>query len=223
MAAETSSQGVGGISPISISALQHVIYCLRQAALIHLEQMWADNSFTAKGHVFHKVADKPGGRKVRGVRREMALPLACKRLNLVGKADCVEFHETENGGETPFPIEYKRGKPKLHRADEVQLCAQAFCLEEMTGQKVPEGALYYGLTKRRVAVPFDEELRNLTQQAALSFGGVLASGKTPPAQFKSSRCRACSLLELCRPKIATRSVVEWREKTVESLLQESSQ
>jgi CRISPR-associated protein Cas4 len=131
--------------PIPLSALQHAVYCLRQAALIHLERVWAENRFTAEGRVLHAVADKGGSRKARGLRRIMALPLACRRLNLVGVSDVVEFHPAPgaDGADTPYPIEYKRGKPKLHRADEVQLCAQALCLEEMTGKQVPEGALFY--------------------------------------------------------------------------------
>lgn len=112
--------------PIPLSAVQHAVYCLRQAALIHLERLWAENRFTAEGDVLHAVADKGGSRKARGVRRVMALPLGSRRLNLVGVADMVEF--APDG--TAFPVEYKRGKPKLHRADEAQLCAQALCLEE---------------------------------------------------------------------------------------------
>src|SRR5690606_21409669 len=116
----------------------------------------------------------------RGVRRVMALPLACKRLGFAGTADLVEFHPRLEGGERPYPVEYKRGKPKLHRADEVQLCAQALCLEEMTGINVPEGALFYAETKRRLVVPFDAELRRLTEETAAAFAEVVASGVTPP-------------------------------------------
>lgn len=114
--------------------------------------------------MLHAVADKGGARKARGVRRAMVLPLACRRLNIAGVADVVEFHPAPDGDETAFPIEYKRGKPKLHRADEVQLCAQALCLEEMTGGSVPAGALFYAETKRRTEVPFDAELRALTEE-----------------------------------------------------------
>src|SRR5204863_2546146 len=111
--------------PIPISALQHAVYCLRQAALIHIERVWAENRLTAEGRVLHDVAHEAGERKGRrGVRRVTALPLACRRLNIVGVADLVEFR-AEADGETAFPIEYKRGKAKLDRADEVQLCAQA--------------------------------------------------------------------------------------------------
>src|SRR6185312_5790840 len=149
--------------PIPLSALQHAVYCLRQAALIHLERLWAENRFTAEGKVLHISADDPGRRKMRGIRRVNALPLASKRLGIAGVADLVEFRRLGDA-EVPFPIEIKRGKAKLHRADEVQLCAQALCLEEMTGSAVPQGALFYGETKRRVVVAFDAELRQLTER-----------------------------------------------------------
>lgn len=205
--------------PIPLSALQHAVYCLRQAALIHVERMWADNRFTAEGHVMHAVADKGGGRRVRGTRRAMALPLASRALNLVGVADVVEFIPS-GGGETAFPIEFKRGKPKLHRADEVQLCAQALCLEEMTGRPVPEGALFYGETRRRVVVPFDEELRRLTLDTVAALAQVFATGETPPPTPQRQRCRACSLLSLCRPDTVARPVRAWRRRMVEKSLAE---
>ncbi len=143
--------------PIPLSALQHAVYCMRQAALIHVERAWEENRFTAEGLVLHEVAHKPGLRRQKGLRRVTALPLACRRLNLAGVADLVEFRAGPEG-ETAYPVEYKRGKAKLHRADEVQLCAQALCLEEMIGCPVPEGALFYAETKRRLAVPFDAGL-----------------------------------------------------------------
>jgi len=154
--------GSGDGEPIPLSALQHAVYCLRQAALIHLERLWEENRLTAEGRVLHSVAEKPGERKARGVRRVMALPLASQRLGIAGIADLVEFRVGKDGREIPYPVEYKRGKAKLHRADEVQLCAQALCLEEMTGATVPEGALFYAETKRRMAIPFDAGLRALT-------------------------------------------------------------
>lgn len=199
--------------PIPLSALQHAVYCLRQAALIHLERLWAENRFTAEGDVLHAVADKGGSRQARGVRRVMALPLASRRLNLAGVADLVEFR-----GATPFPVEYKRGKPKLHRADEVQLCAQALCLEEMTGQPVPEGALFYAQTKRRVTVPFDADLRALTETAAADLAALFSHDRTPPPTAQKSRCRACSMLELCRPETVARPVRQWRDRMLDRAL-----
>ena len=209
-----------GSDPIPLSALQHAVYCLRQAALIHIERVWADNRFTAEGHVLHAVADKGGTRKARGVRRVMALPVASKRLGIAGTADLVEFHPGADGVEVPYPIEYKRGKPKLHRADEVQLCAQALCLEEMTGLAVPAGALFYAETKRRLAVPFDAELRRLTEELAAATADVFRSGVTPPPTTRRERCRACSLRELCRPEAAGRPVLAWRARMVSRLLAE---
>lgn len=205
-------------NPIPISALQHAVYCLRQAALIHIERVWAENRFTAEGRVLHDVAHEVGARKSRGVRRVNALPLACRRLNIAGVADVVEFHGGPDG-ETAFPIEYKRGKPKLHRADEVQLCAQALCLEEMTGRPVPGGALFYGETKRRVVVPFDAALRKLTEDTALAFGALVAEGCTPSPVWKPSRCRACSLIELCRPKAMAKSALGFRLRAIAAALE----
>ena len=206
--------------PIPLSALQHAVYCLRQAALIHLERLGAENRFTAAGNVLHAIADKGGKRQARGVRRLMSLPLASGRLNVAGVADVVEF-PVADGRETPFPIEYKRGKPKLHRADEVQLCAQGLCLEEMTGAPVPAGALFYAETKRRVVVPFDTDLRALTEATAADLARVLASGETPPPTPLISRCRACSLHDLCRPKAVGRGVIAWRARMVTAALEQS--
>lgn len=207
--------------PFPLSALQHAIYCLRQAALIHVERAWADNRFTAEGHVLHAVADKGGQRRARGVRRVMALPIASKRLGFAGTADVVEFHAGAGGVEVPYPIEYKRGKPKLHRADEVQLCAQALCLEEMTSVAVPEGALFYAETKRRLTVPFDLDLRRLTEETALAFAEAFTSGVTPPPTPRRERCRACSLAEICRPQAVMRPVAAWRARMVSRLLDEA--
>ncbi|MFN3076050.1 MAG: CRISPR-associated protein Cas4 [Alphaproteobacteria bacterium] len=207
-----------GDEPIPLSALQHAVYCLRQAALIHLERLWEENRFTAEGHVLHISADKGGERRTRGVRRVMALPLAAKRLGIAGVADLVEFHKSADAAETPYPVEYKRGKAKQHRADEVQLCAQALCLEEMTGQTVPEGALYYAETRRRVVVSFDASLRALTEKTIDDVRAVFTSLQTPPPVFRADRCRACSLLDLCRPKASARPARQWRERMLASLL-----
>lgn len=203
--------------PIPLSALQHAIYCMRQAALIHIERVWAENRFTAEGRVLHDVTHEAGSRRDKGVRRVTALPLACRRLNLAGVADLVEFRPGE-GGETAFPVEYKHGKPKRHRADEVQLCAQALCLEEMTGRPVPEGALFYGETRRRVVVPFDAELRKLTEDTATAFAALVTDGRTPPPVWRAERCRACSLLELCRPKVMTKSALGFRNRALAAAL-----
>jgi len=203
--------------PIPLSALQHAVYCLRQAALIHLERLWAENLFTAEGHVLHISADKAGSRKSRGVRRVTALPIGSCQYGVAGIADLVEFH-TGPDGETPFPVEYKRGKPKLHRADEVQLCAQGLCLEEMTGHSVPEGALYYAQTKRRVIIPFDHELRQITTETLAELREVFKTLRTPPAKYRADRCNACSLIELCRPKMLSKQAARWREQSLAAIL-----
>jgi CRISPR-associated exonuclease Cas4 len=207
--------------PIPLSALQHAVYCTRQAALIHIEQLWEENRFTAEGRVLHEVVHEPGLRRQKGLRRVMALPLASKRLNLSGVADLVEFRAGPDG-DTAYPVEYKRGKAKLHRADEVQLCAQALCLEEMTERPVPEGALFYAETKRRLAVPFDAALRRLTEETALQLGELFAAGRTPPAIWRADRCRACSLIELCRPKVTGKSAIDYRTRAIAAALDEGN-
>lgn len=206
------------MEPIPISALQHAVFCLRQAALIHLERLWAENRFTAEGDVLHAVSDKGGSRKTRGARRVLALPLASRQLNLIGTADLVEFRPIEDG-EQAFPVEYKRGKPKLHRADEVQLCAQGLCLEEMTGRPVPEGALFYAQTKRRVVVPLDADLRALTEATVVELADVFVTERTPPPTPHRSRCRTCSLIELCRPEAVLRPVRQWRDRMLSKALE----
>jgi CRISPR-associated exonuclease Cas4 len=206
--------------PIPLSALQHAVYCLRQAALIHLERMWAENRFTAEGRVLHVSADEPGRRKVRGIRRVNALPLASRRLGIAGVADLVEFH-CVGDAEVPFPIEIKRGKSKVHRADEVQLCAQALCLEEMTGVAVPDGALFYAETKRRLPVVFDAELRDLTEATIAELRDIFGTLRTPPPTLHKARCKSCSLLDLCRPAVAARPASAWRHRMIDRLLSDA--
>lgn len=201
--------------PIPLSALQHAVYCLRQAALIHIERLWEENRFTAQGQVLHQAIDEPGARRRRGVRRVSSMPLSSRHLGIVGVADLVEFPD---GSPTPFPVEFKRGKPKPHRADEVQLCAQALCLEEMLGVPVPQGALFYAETKRRQAVDFTDDLRALTQDTIHALAGLFSSGNTPPAIYRADKCRACSLIELCRPKAGARSAKAWMEREIAGLL-----
>lgn len=178
---------------IPLSALQHYLFCPRQCALIHVEQQWRENSATAEGRILHDRVDGGAPDRRQGVRIVRSLVLRSLALGLSGKADAVEFH-----GSQPFPVEYKRGRPKSHRADEVQLCAQALCLEEMFGLPVPEGALYYGQTRRRQAVAFDAALRELTAQVAADTRQMIESRRTPPPCHRPG-CRNCSLVEICRP------------------------
>ena len=151
--------------------------------------------------MLHVAADKPGRRRARGVRRVTALAIGSPRLGIAGVADLVEF-SGESGCEIAFPVEYKRGVPKRHRADEVQLCAQALCLEDMTGQSVPAGALFYAETKRRTEIVFDSDLRAFDSSTIEALRDVFSSRLTPLPAQQRSRCRACSLVELCKPEIA---------------------
>jgi CRISPR-associated exonuclease Cas4 len=181
---------------LPISALQHLLYCERQCALIHLEQVWAENQFTVEGNVMHEKAhDGPDETKA-GVRLVRGLPVKSEALGLSGQCDVVEFHADG----VVLPIEYKRGKPKAHRADEVQLCAQALCLEEMLNMAIPEGRLFYGQTRRRMDVGFDEELRTLTATTARRLHELINSRETPPAAYETRKCDACSLIGLCMPQ-----------------------
>lgn len=187
---------------LPLSALQHLLYCPRQCALIHTEKAWAENRFTAEGRVMHEKAhDEDFVEHREGVRIERGMSLRCLRLGLIGKADVVEFHRlpgTKNW--MAFPVEYKRGKPKEDHCDKVQLCAQALCLEEMLGDVISNGAIYYGKIRRRLDVVFDNDLRGETEKTASDLHALIASGKTP-LPVHSEKCEACSLADLCLPKI----------------------
>ncbi len=183
---------------IQLSSLQHFMFCERQCALIHIEQLWTENLFTAEGRIMHDKADSNEYESRGNVRIDYSVPLRSLRLGLIGKADVVEFHK--QGEEwIPFPVEYKRGKPKMNNCDKVQLCAQAICLEEMLNVEIREGALFYGQTRRREDVVFDEKLRRETEEAAKKVHELIESGITPKAEY-SKKCKSCSLLELCMPK-----------------------
>lgn len=200
---------------IPISALQHFLYCPRQCALIHLEQLWADNRQTAEGQLLHQRADKPQVERRRGVRTVTAMPLLSLPLGITGKADVVEFHVVDDG-ERAFPVEYKRGRPKAHRADEVQLCAQALCLEAMLGTVVETGALFYGQTRRRQDVAFDAALRELTHKVIADTRQMLAGGRTPLVSYDPKRCDRCSLIELCQPRWLGRCGIDaWLREQLE--------
>ncbi|NOT13184.1 MAG: CRISPR-associated protein Cas4 [Methylococcaceae bacterium] len=195
--------------PIYLSRLQHYLYCPRQFALIELEDIWTENQFTAEGQVLHQRVNQANQQKRGSVRTVWALRLANVELGIEGVADVVEYHKQADGSEIPFPIEYKRGKPKAHRADEVQLCAQALCLEEMHGVDVPEGALFYGEVRRRHAVLFDTELRDLTTQTILACRTIIQTKVTPKAIYKAKKCNGCSLIDQCHPKNFGRSAAAW--------------
>lgn len=180
--------------PIPLSALQHWAYCPRQCGLIHLEQAFADNIHTARGQAVHRLVDTPGYEMQAGVKVERALPLWCDRLGLIGKADLVEFHPDGR----IFPVEFKHGRRRQKRHDDVQLAAQALCLEEMLGRPVTHGAIYHASSRRRREVAITPELRRLVMETADSIRAMLASGRLPPP-VNDARCRECSLNEICEP------------------------
>lgn len=186
---------------IPLSALQHYIFCPRQCALIHVEQVWAENRLTAEGRLMHERVDEAGWEKRRDVKRVFGLLIRSLRLGLSGKADVVEFHKQADGVWAPYPVEHKRGRPKKDGSDEVQVCAQALCLEEMLNVTIPEAALFYGSQKRRQVVPLGAALRRHTEETARAVHDLLDAGQTPPAAY-AKKCDACSLLDLCLPKKA---------------------
>lgn len=193
--------------PLMISALQHFVFCRRQWALIHVEQLWKDNVRTVEGNLMHQrahdekqIEKRPGLITMRGLR------VHSRRLNVTGICDVVEFRQQEDGISLPgyeghwqpYPVEYKRGRPKTHDADELQLCAQAMCLEEMLLCSVPEGSLYYGEPRRRTGVAFSTDMRQRVETLLAEMHQHMQRGYTPrPRQTKS--CQACSLRDLCLP------------------------
>lgn len=209
--------------PIPLSALQHWAYCPRQCALIHLEQAFDDNIHTLRGQAVHKRVDQPGVETAKGVRVEHALPLWHDSLGLIGKADVVEFNKAGQ----PYPVEYKHGS--RHKAadiaacDDLQLAAQALCLETMTSLAVPEGAIYYASSKRRRVVPIDENLRKQVQQITSAVRSLLQAQQLPPplaGEKAVQRCRGCSLRERCQPEAGQST---WMQRTKQDLFDPDSE
>jgi CRISPR-associated exonuclease Cas4 len=207
---------------LPVSALADLVFCERRAALHHVEEIWADNVFTVEGTFLHQKAHSEDRLESRGdVRIARGLRLRSLRLGLSGIADVVEFHRLLEGEAAapsqgnslpsgvplsgarglwqPFPVEYKRGRLRREEGYEVQLCAQALCLEEMLGVAVPVGAVFYGQPRKRLEVTFSEELRKETETAAARLHELTRAGKTPPARYEK-KCESCSLLTLCMPK-----------------------
>ncbi|MFZ2956899.1 MAG: CRISPR-associated protein Cas4 [Candidatus Ozemobacteraceae bacterium] len=202
---------------LMISGIQHLAFCARQWGLIHIEGQWEENRLTVEGKQLHEKTDeddveiRPGMPIVRGLR------IRSLRLGLIGRCDVVEFHAMSEAapvapklpllgtacgklppGWRPYPVEYKRGRPKVDHCDDLQLCAQALCLEEMLGCAIPEGAPYYGTPRRRSVVSFDDALRNETADVAKRLHQLVAAGCTPPVEA-GPKCRNCSLKEACQP------------------------
>lgn len=182
-------------APIPLSALQHWIYCPRQCGLIHLEQAFADNIHTARGQAVHHLVDTPGYEIKSGVRVERALPLWSDRLNLIGKADLVEFHPDG----CIYPVEFKHGAKRQKQHDDIQLAAQAMCLEDMLDRPVSHGAIFHASSHRRREVAITPALRELVVATANAIHAMLASGTLPPP-VNDARCKECSLKEICQPE-----------------------
>lgn len=214
---------------LPLSALQHLVYCERQCALIHLEGQWRENPLTFEGREMHERVDREAGESRGDLRVVRGISLVHEGLGLIGRADVVELHRVEDpedddgpaarvpgleGFWRPFPVEYKRGKPKSHDADRVQLCAQALCLEEMWGAPIPRGALFYGKTRRREDVEMDAELRRSTEEACRRLHELIDSRVTPPAVYERAKCRRCSLEPTCQPRATRRSARGYLERVL---------
>ncbi len=206
---------------LPLSALQHLLFCERRAALVHIEGMWAENLFTVEGQHLHERADKPEMESRGDIRVVRGLRLQSIRLGLSGQADVVEFHRMDeslittssshqvksfgihlfgtSGYWRPFPVEYKRGKLRSEKGYKIQLCAQAQCLEEMLNVNVSTGAIFFGLPRRRLEIVFDEVLRRETEAAAAHLHQLINTRITPVAHYEK-KCEKCSLFDLCLPK-----------------------
>lgn len=197
---------------LPLSGLQHVVFCPRQCALIHIEGVFTENRFTLEGRHLHERVDDASTRSEEGYRIARALPLVSHRLGVYGVADVVEFHpvvgsdrradrsDSARPAVAPYPVEYKRGRRHHRLADQVQLCAQAMALEEMFGIEIPEGALFYNASKRRLIVRFDTGLRETTARAAQEFRRLWTERLTPPP-VHDDRCDDCSLRDWCLPGV----------------------
>jgi CRISPR-associated exonuclease Cas4 len=189
--------------PIMISALAHYSYCPRRCALIYVENLFDENLFTLRGTRLHERADQATTRSERGIRVERALPLWSERIGLVGRADVVEWQ-----GDQPYPVEYKSGKPKNTRHGAYQLCAQALCLEEMTGRDIPEGALFFFETRERIPISLTPDFRAEVLEAIELVRQILDEASSLPPPVADNRCRNCSLLDACMPFAVERALAK---------------
>lgn len=201
---------------VPISALQHFVFCPRQCALIHTERLWAENALTFQGRRDHARVEAAKGTTKGCLREARSVQLASVKLGIHGVSDVVEYEQTTEGIHIT-PVEYKHGKPKPHYADEVQLCAQALCLEEMHLCCIEHGFLYYHELRRRIKVDFSEQLRDLTKKVVADTCSLLKSG-TLPAAVKRKECSACSLYELCLPVSGLLSVSAYNDKMFEEIM-----
>lgn len=194
----SDSSTSAAVDPITLSALQHWVYCPRQCALIHQEQVFAENVHTARGQAVHHLVDQPGYERKASVKVERALPLWSERLGLIGKADLVEIHADG----TLYPVEFKYGRKRRAVHDDVQLAAQAMCLEEMFQRPVMHGAVYHASSRRRREVVITDELRGLVAITVDAIRAMLATEQLP-APVNDGRCRECSLKDICQPEAMT--------------------
>lgn len=194
---------------LMLSGLQHFAYCRRQWALIHIEQQWAENERTIDGHLFHTTAHNSEKLEKRGdLIIARGLRIKSENLGVTGICDVVEFHKSPNGIKLfsfdglwqPYPIEYKKGEPKDNNADELQLCGQAMCLEEMLLCNISSGSLFYGENRRRTKVEFTDDLRAQVKNMLTEMHELLKKGYTPKGKAQKG-CNACSLKEICVPKL----------------------
>ena len=183
--------------PIMLSALEHYAYCLRQCALIHLEQVWSENLYTMRGQDVHERVHDDSSHELAGVKLERSLPVWSRTLNLTGKADLVEFY-----GNQPYPVEYKSGRRRRGTPETLQLCAQAICLEEMFGVSVPKGALFWHGSRERQEVIFTDSMREQVKRDTQAVREMLEKGITPPP-VNDKRCEHCSLKESCLPGVVS--------------------
>jgi len=207
---------------LPLSALQHMAFCPRPCALIPLEQAWEENRLTAEGRVLHDKTDTPEVERRPGIRIVRAMMVRSLEYGLTGKCDVVEYHEDGLGGFVILPVEYKRGRPKPDQRDEVQLCAQALCLEEMHNTYIETGALFYDKNRRRKTVEMDEALRKQTLQLAQALREMITSCRTPLAVYERKKCDSCSLFEICRPKNLDKSASRYVSSIVRHALEEGS-
>ncbi|QEM67687.1 CRISPR-associated protein Cas4 [Geobacter sp. FeAm09] len=181
--------------PIPISALEHYAYCPRQCALIHVERVWDENLYTMRGRDVHERVHDDSSHEAAGIRMERSLPVWCRRLNLTGKADLVEFC-----GDTPYPVEYKSGHRRRGVPETVQLCAQAICLEEMLGLAVGKGAIFWHGSRERQEIVFTEAMRRQVEEVSATVSDMLEKRMVPPPA-NDKRCEGCSLKESCLPSV----------------------
>lgn len=182
-----------------ISALQHYVYCPRQCALIHVEDVWHENVFTVRGDILHEKVDTDTYESRGTIKTARGLKIHSFRLGISGRCDVVEFRRTSNNADQPMPVEFKSGEPKDDISDKVQLCAQALCLEEMLDTPVNHGAFFYAKIRRRVQVEIDGDLRKQTEEIISDVRELITNKRTPAAEY-SAKCRNCSLEEVCMPK-----------------------